>query len=58
MEKLKLSDVKLVSLPDDKDEVGPPLTQKDLDEALELEEFIDRVIEKIKEKRINIAVND
>jgi anion-transporting ArsA/GET3 family ATPase len=50
MEKLKLSDVKLVSLPDDEDEVGPPLTQKDLDEALELEEFIDQVVEKIAEK--------
>jgi hypothetical protein len=49
--KLRLEDVKLVSLPDDTDEYGPELTQRDLDEAMGLDEFVDRVTERIMEIR-------
>jgi hypothetical protein len=46
-----LEDVKLVSLPGDTDETGPELTQNDLDEALGLDDFVNRVTERIMEIR-------
>jgi hypothetical protein len=49
--RLMLEDVKLVSLPGDTDETGPELTQNDLDEALGLDDFVNRVTERIMEIR-------
>jgi hypothetical protein len=49
--RLRLEDVRLVSLSGDTDHTGPELTQRDLDEALGVDEFADRVATRIMEIR-------